>query len=657
MDGQRTGCNRSVIAFFERKTYNINRIFSDPPVEMELMEMEEKESGKRLPPAPHKGRKAAVIAAVGIVGVLAASYLVLCAVAARDRFWPYTEVMGTDVSGMSIAQAEETLTGLVPQQCEGRTVTLYEQGSGIRYTIEAKGLMEPAGLVGDFSCGNGKGSFFTAGGRYLRNLVEKTGSEVQLSLRYTDEGKARMDAALEELSKRLDIDDNETTYEVTDTAILFQKGRDGMTVDRNAVQEGVAAAVLGDGPEEVAVSLIQSAPEEPDFEAIRNEVRTEVADAYLDRESREIVPSVVGRDFDVEAARTALAETADGGLCRVELILTQPEVTTQELTHNLFRDTLGEAATKFTGTSARKMNIKLACSFIDEQLVFPGEEFSFNALCSPYTASNGYGKAGAYVNGKTEDTVAGGICQASSTLYWATLKANLKTVERWAHSYEPSYVNGGLDATVYGDYGASGSLDFRFRNNTDYPIKIKAYVDDSNYVRVSIYGTDTTGIHGEPYSTNRVVTQYAQTVYEPNGSIPQGTTQKDPERTAYNAVSIETYQKLVDAQGNVISTQRLYQTKYRLRNAVVFYNPADAALWGIDPSTGLKTLEPVVGPQGPNGEEPPAETPNSSESPAPQESNPTGQPLESPAPEETSEPSPEPTPEPDPNAPLLPPGL
>ncbi len=138
------------------------------------------------------------------------------------------------------------------------------------------------------------------------------------------------------------------------------------------------------------------------------------------------------------------------------------------------------------------------------------------------------------------------------------------------------------------------SLDYRFKNTTEYPVKVEAYVDSKNYVHVNLYGTNTSGIDEEPYHTNRTVTQYAQTVYEPSAEIPQGTTRKDPERTAYNAVTMETYQKLVDANGKTVDTIFLHKDSYKLRNAVILYNPADAALWGIDPSTGLKTLTPVT---------------------------------------------------------------
>jgi len=253
------------------------------------------------------------------------------------------------------------------------------------------------------------------------------------------------------------------------------------------------------------------------------------------------------------------------------VIRNEASITADALQEMLFRDTLSSAETKFTGTADRLKSIKNAAGFINDMILLPGEEFSYNSVCEPYTEANGYGKAGAYVNGATVDTVAGRICQFSSTLYWATLRANLEVTERHNHAYYPTYIAGGLDATVYG-----GGDDYRFVNNTEYPIKLETYVDDPKNVHVKIYGTNTTGIRGEPYATNKVITKYAKTVYEANSSVPRGTLKRDPTRTAYNGVSIEAYQQLIDADGNIISTELLHKDNYRVRNAVIFYNPADS---------------------------------------------------------------------------------
>ena len=196
------------------------------------------------------------------------------------------------------------------------------------------------------------------------------------------------------------------------------------------------------------------------------------------------------------------------------------------------------------------------------------------------------------------------------------------------------YLPSGLDATVY-----SNSLDFRFKNNTDYPIKIVASLTKSGgtrYCNVTIYGTNTTGIYGDPYSVV-VSTTAPKTVYEPNSSVPQGSKpQKDPTRTAYTGKVVEVHQRLRDANGKVISDTVIHNDRFDVRNAVYFYNPADAARLGIDTSTGLMTEVPVT--------PTPAPTPSLTATPAP-----TPAPSSTPAP--TAAPTSTPTPAPTTSAP------
>lgn len=569
--------------------------------------MEEKNGDKHTAVDPSRKQRTTTLIIVGaVVAVLLTGYLSLCAYAGSSggRMAPGTVIGGVKVGGMSIGQASSALDAALQQSLSGMSVDFTCQGNlysvpGTEFSYDTAELVKSASPTA--------APFLARGFKFLGGMLNRRGAPVSLTLDHTPEEVQR---AARECGDR----DAQTTWEIRDTAIVFTKGRTGRTVDVAGLLGGLverAGQLLNDDEpalyEPVEAVITVAPPLEPDFEAIRREIYAQVSEAYLDRETLEIVPSVTGKDLDVEVARTALERAEDGQTFRVEMLITEPETSTEALNEMLFRDVLGEATSRVTGTADRKLNVRVSAEYINGSILFPGEEFSFNQKCSPYTEDNGYGKATAYINGLSKDTVAGGICQASSTLYWASLKANLETVERYAHRYEPSYVNGGLDATVYGDYGESGSLDFRFRNDTDYPIKIEAAMDSKNYILVTIRGTNATGIHGEPYSTNREIIQAYETIYEADASVPQGTTQKDPERTGYNAVNWDTYQKLVDADGNMISETKLYTTKYKVRNETMLYNPADAELWGIDPATGLRS-DPVVNPDPPGEITAPPET-------------------------------------------------
>lgn len=628
--------------------------------------------GKRLASGENKPvNKTWLLVLAGVLAVAICAYIALCAFAHRDAFWNNTSVGGVDISGLTTAQAAERLNAELPKNWEGRTLTLTGP-KGERFSIETDGLVEPEDVNADLARaafgGHGKNAnFLGLGVWYLAHNIAGETVETAPTLAYTAQGQQQVEALLTQLAEELNVDGKESVCRYGTDALMLVKGRTDVKVQTDHTRNSITEA-LATGEGEVTVSIATMAPAELDFDGIYNKIFTTASAAYLDKETGEIVPSVTGKSFDISAAKAVLDAAEEGEIVQVPLDLTVPSPTTEELEAILFRDVLGEASTRVTGTADRHMNVGVAADFLNGHIVYPGEEFSFNQICSPYTVENGYGKATAYVNGLSKDTVAGGICQASSTLYWATLKANLETVERSAHRYEPSYIRGGLDATVYGDYGDEGGLDFRFKNTSEQPIKLEAYVDEKNNLHVLIHGTDATGVHGEPYSTNRVVTAPYKTIYEARESIPQGTTKKDPERTGYNGVSIETYQKLVDAEGKVIEEKLLYKTRYFSRNEVIFFNPADIWSLNIDPVTGEKLAEiPAPSTEAPT-EENPEEAGNQPTAPAESAPAVTGEPI----PAESSQPGigqppavltpppviSQPTPAPyDPDEPLLPPGL
>ena len=174
----------------------------------------------------------------------------------------------------------------------------------------------------------------------------------------------------------------------------------------DALEEQVSR-MLADGStsaDPVEAQVTTAPPAEPDFDAIQSEICVPAADAYLDQDSYEIVPSVTGVDFDVENARQLLNDAAEGSDVSVPVTLTEPKVTTATLEANLFKDVLGTGSTKCAGPSARWYNIDLAASRINGVILMPGDVFSYNDHCGPYTLASGYQKAGTYQNG-TEYTV------------------------------------------------------------------------------------------------------------------------------------------------------------------------------------------------------------------------------------------------------------
>jgi len=143
---------------------------------------------------------------------------------------------------------------------------------------------------------------------------------------------------------------------------------------------------------------------------------------------------------------------------------------------------LGTFTTYTTNVPNRNINIALACKALTGTVVRPGATFSFNNTLGYTSEAKGYKVAGILVNGQPDTGLGGGICQVSSTLYNAVLKAGMKIVERHAHSAEVGYVPKGQDATV--NYG---SLDFKFQNNTPNECHL-VFEYNNRTLTVSVYG-------------------------------------------------------------------------------------------------------------------------------------------------------------------------
>ena len=169
----------------------------------------------------------------------------------------------------------------------------------------------------------------------------------------------------------------------------------------------------------------------------------------------------------------------------IELVLetAKPKIRREDL--ETIQDELASYATN-AGTGERVRNLVRGAELLNGSVVMPGEEFSVEQATLPYTLENGYVDGGAYENGEIVQSIAGGICQVSTTLYNAVLYAELEVTMRYPHSMSVSYVQPSRDAAI-----AENLLDFRFKNNYDTPILIEGYIDGNNELQFHIYGKET----------------------------------------------------------------------------------------------------------------------------------------------------------------------
>ena len=259
---------------------------------------------------------------------------------------------------------------------------------------------------------------------------------------------------------------------------------------------------------EVPCTVIE--PEKPDLEALFAAHCTAPVDAVMDPKTFEITDGTDGYGFDIEQAAQALAEATPGDTLTFPFQPLTPEVTAETLAATLYCDVLGTCKTPYSGSdnNNRNTNLRLACEAINGKIILPGEIFTYNHTLGERTAAAGYKPAASYAsNGRTVDTYGGGICQVSTNLYYCTLLADLEIVERWHHGYVPAYITWGMDASVSWNSG-----DFRFKNNTNYPIRIEAH-RSGGYVYVQLLGTDEKDYYVKMESETLSTKKY-ETVYE-----------------------------------------------------------------------------------------------------------------------------------------------
>lgn len=173
-------------------------------------------------------------------------------------------------------------------------------------------------------------------------------------------------------------------------------------------------------------------------------------------------------------------------------------------------------------TEERGLNIANAASKINGTVVYPGKEFSTLKTIAPFTGENGYYEAGSYFHGKLADSFGGGVCQVSSALYNAVLLGELEVTKRSNHGLTVDYVQLSADAAI----AESSGMDFCFKNNTDAPILIRAYVSDK-VLTVELYGHDTRPQGRTISYVHEITEEYepGEDIFEEDPELLEGTTE------------------------------------------------------------------------------------------------------------------------------------
>jgi len=316
-----------------------------------------------------------------------------------------------------------------------------------------------------------------------------------------------------------------------DHALVLANGGETWTIPQNVVHSWINFKVVDGTSLQIAPSdaLIQKA-----LTSLAPKIKRDPVPASWAFEAGgvTVIPSKDGRTIDVPRTSRRIQLFLQGraaGTIPVDkklgptVVYTKPNLTTEQATAKASKFKLLSSWTTYFQPAAHNgygANIWVPAGYLDNQVVQPGQTFSFWSRVGEVSLARGYRIGGAIVGGHTQEGVAlaGGICSTSTTLFNAALRAGFKMGERSNHYYYIKRYPVGLDATVSKNGG--GGQDMTWTNDTPYPVLIKSF-KTSGSVTFSLFGIPSGRV---VTFSNPIITNYVRATQEviPTSTLPTG---------------------------------------------------------------------------------------------------------------------------------------
>ena len=498
-----------------------------------------------------KSRLPIILGSILIIFILIFSVFFSLISINNENILDNVSIMGIDVSNMSKEKAEEAVSEVITSKLQEELILKkddYEtslNANQINTQFDIKTAVNEAYNIGR------DGNIITNNYGILGTWL--FGRKIECNFNFDEES---LNKKIDDISSKLPGAVVQNSYYIEDEELIIVKGTPGISIKKDELKENILSKIK-DVNKKYDIVTIPTEEVEPDvinLEKIRNEIYKEPQDAYVSKNPTTVHTHVNGVDFAIsmEEAQKILEEDKEEYI--IPLKITVPDKTLEDLGEEAFPDKLGTYTTRYDPTNLnRSNNISISAKKIDGTIIMPGETFSYNQVVGERTIAEGYKEAGAYAGGRVVQDVGGGICQTSSTLYNAALYANLEIVDRSNHQFLTSYVSAGRDATV-----AWGAIDFQFKNNRTYPIKIEA-VAENGVCTMSIFGIKEETEYEVVIQS--VVLSYIPytTKYENDNTLEEG--KEVVEQSGYTGCTSEAY-KILKLNGEVVSKTLLSKDTY-----------------------------------------------------------------------------------------------
>lgn len=467
-------------------------------------------------------------------------------------------IQGINISKMTKGNIETRFKELIEELSQKEIILKYGEVENIISLAELNVDYQIDDAINE-ACNLGRtGNIFKNNFDIVKTKLLK--KDIQIKISYSEEAlKNRIDTTMSLLPDTV----QEYSYYIEDENLIITKGKAGITIEKEKLTELIYDEIqkLENNTAIIDIPVINKEPDDIDLEKIHSEIYKEAQDAYITQEPLTVHPNVNGVDFaiTIEEAQKLLQE--DKEEYTIPLKITVADKTVSDLGEEAFPNVLGTFTTRYDASNKnRSNNIMLASNKIDGTVILPGETFSYNQIVGKRTIDAGYKEAGAYAGGKVVQEVGGGICQVSSTLYNAVLYANLEVVDRSNHYFETSYVDAGRDATV-----SWGTVDFKFKNNRKYPIKVEA-VSKNGVTKISIKGIKEEKEYEVVIQSKVTSTIQKNVKYEEDASL--NSSDEIIVQEGHNGCTSKTY-KILKLNGAVISTEEISSDYYHSLDKIV----------------------------------------------------------------------------------------
>ena len=430
------------------------------PIEDLGLPKKPKRSGALAAKRKKRRRQRRIMIAVGAVGVVLLSVLIIIFVSSQQRIAAEAAAQVAAEEALRAQQAQEKLE--------------YEQL--VNSTVFLQGITVNGVAIGGMSMDEAKAALSTA----ITNVT----AQRELQLVYDN--------------KLYPLDLSTMPSSVNTDSVLAEAYKLGKSGGDYATLKAEADDVTTNGREftltiSYDLSALTAAVAQVATQIDLAAVNATVTDIDQDTHALVIKDEVVGHAVDQASLLTLITDAILNGSktpINIPVVETLP-TTTKAMLQGQYVKRASMTTDFSTSPSARKYNVRKGAGIINGSVLQPGETFSTNDSLGVRSTANGWKEANAYESGAVVPQAGGGVCQLSTTLYNAVVKADLEIVYRRNHSMPVAYIDKGLDATIN---SVGNIIDFQFKNNTAGEIIIIGYTSSSNKLTFEIWGLpfDTT---------------------------------------------------------------------------------------------------------------------------------------------------------------------